>query len=159
MGGTSTELTRADRLVSGLTKTYEQYEADFSALKRKKGVGGVLLGFLNGNSLAKDPIHEQFTRQVGSITQKLAEALAEEEEGSRWADEAADILLRPKPSHGQDAADWTKIAAELFVEPLLPYLSRARLERALEEYKKAYRTMLPNQSKLAGAMEAELNQR
>ncbi len=159
MDETMQEGRTADQLLVSLRQTYVQYEADYRSLRQGGGLFGSLRGYFSGNSASNDPIHREFIERVGQLTRELAGELAHTEEPGQWADQAADILLVFPSGKSGDAAEWSKMAAETMLEPLLPYLSRPRLEQALRDFRVAYRRMLPNQEKLAKKMEAELSRR
>ncbi|MCD8190454.1 MAG: hypothetical protein LUD78_09600 [Clostridiales bacterium] len=159
MGSDRQEGQMADQLLVSLRQAYSQYEADYRSLKQESGLLGALRSYFSGNSVSNDPIHREFIERVGQLTQELAGELAQLEAPDPWADEAADILLVLRSGKSGDAAEWSQMAAEQMLEPLLPYLSRPRLEQALREYRAAYRRMLPAQEKLAKSMAAELNRR
>ncbi len=150
---------QADQLLVSLRQAYTKYEADYRGLKQESGLFSALRGYFSGDSVANDPMHKEFIEHVGQLTQELAEALTELEAPDHWADQAADILLVLRSGKSGDAAEWTRMAAELMLEPLLPYLSRPRLEQALKDYRATYRRMLPTQEKLAKNMAAELEHR
>ncbi|MCD7830522.1 MAG: hypothetical protein LUG58_08825 [Clostridiales bacterium] len=159
MDDTMQEGRTADQLLVSLRQAYSQYEEDYHALKRESGLLGALRSYFSGSSVSNDPLHKEFLERVGQLTQELAGALAQAEAPDCWADQAADILLVLHTGKSGDAAEWNKMAAELMLEPLLPYLSRPRLEQALRDFRATYRRMLPAQEKLAASMEAELNRR
>ncbi|MCD7756617.1 MAG: hypothetical protein LUH45_00365 [Clostridiales bacterium] len=150
---------QADQLLVSLRQAYSKYETDYLALKQESGLFGALRSYFSGDSVANDPMHQKFIELVGQLTQKLADVLAELEAPDHWADQAADILLVLRTGKSGDAAEWTRMAAELMLEPLLSYLSRPRLEQALKDYRATYRRMLPTQEKLAKNMAAELERR
>ncbi|MCD8050252.1 MAG: hypothetical protein LUE89_01035 [Clostridiales bacterium] len=150
---------QADQLLVSLRQAYSKYETDYLALKQESGLFGALRSYFSGNSISNDPMHKEFIEQIGQLTQELAEVLEQLEAPDQWADQAADILLVLRSGKSGDAAEWSRMAAELMLEPLLPYLSRPRLEQALKDYRAAYKPMLPTQEKLTKSMEAELNRR
>jgi len=154
--------SRAEELAAALRACYAAYEKCLDEYSSQNAdTAGKLSAWLLGNrQFGGLPAHGDFYRQAETLTSELAGALSKEPSPElaattlRW-------MLSGEIASEKDPAYWMFLAAESLCAPLLPHCSKPALAEIRDNYRRRLRRTpaLPNQKKLARALDAELRKR
>lgn len=144
---------------------YEDFTKSVRELGNKaKGRAGSKIGnsfahWIGGGHIRtdRDRLCEEFLEHVQSQLELFQTCFegASPEEVTQACNLVADVMLQPIPVESNSTTDLMKRAMRSQIKPLLPYLSRARLEQGMQQIQEGYRKrqLLPVEQELLREME------
>lgn len=156
------ESGRARELADALRACYAAYEKCLDEYRGQNAdTAGRLSAWLLGNrQFGGLSAHGDFYRKAEALAAELAGALSEEP-APELAAATLRWMLSGELASERDPAYWMFLAAENLCAPLLPHCPKPALAEIRDGYRRRLRRTppLPNQKKLARALDAELKRR
>lgn len=147
MNGRDPDAVSLKEMAEQLAGIYEDFTSSVKALgakgsKRSGKFGSSMAHWVGGGHVTTDRegLCEKFLADVQGHLELFGIALegVSEAEAAEAAGIAADIMLQPCPPRSDATTDLMKRAMVGQAKPLLPYLTREKLEELQERLKKAY---------------------
>jgi hypothetical protein len=153
---------RAEELAAALRACFAEYVKCLDDyVSRDSDTAGKLTAWLLGNrQFGGLPAHGDFYRKAEALTAELAGALSETP-SPELAAATVRWMLSGRLASEKDPAYWMFLAVEGLCEPLLSQCSKPALAEIRDNYRRRLRRTpaLPNQKKLARALDTELRKR